>query len=51
MLLGDLNAGCGYVTAEEWRKIQLRSGDTFHWLIGDKDDTTVKEKTHCAYDR
>ncbi|XP_073496463.1 deoxyribonuclease gamma-like [Phyllobates terribilis] len=51
MLLGDLNAACGYVTAEEWRNIQLQSGDTFHWLIGDKDDTTVKQKTHCAYDR
>ncbi|XP_069842161.1 deoxyribonuclease-1-like isoform X2 [Dendropsophus ebraccatus] len=51
MLLGDLNAGCSYVTAEEWRNIQLRSGDTFHWLIGDKDDTTVNQKTHCAYDR
>ncbi|KAG9465036.1 hypothetical protein GDO78_019033 [Eleutherodactylus coqui] len=51
MLLGDLNAACGYVTAEEWRNIQLRSSDTFHWLIGDKDDTTVNQKTHCAYDR
>ncbi|KAG8543399.1 hypothetical protein GDO81_011359 [Engystomops pustulosus] len=51
MLLGDLNAACGYVTAEDWRKIQLRSGDSFHWLIGDQDDTTVKQKTHCAYDR
>ncbi|KAM3911566.1 deoxyribonuclease-1-like [Leptodactylus fuscus] len=51
MLLGDLNAACGYVTAEEWRNIQRRSSDTFHWLIGDKDDTTVNQKTHCAYDR
>ncbi|OCT64738.1 deoxyribonuclease gamma [Xenopus laevis] len=51
MLLGDLNASCGYVTLEEWKNIQLRSQNTFHWLIGDKDDTTVSENTHCAYDR
>ncbi|XP_040260962.1 deoxyribonuclease-1-like isoform X1 [Bufo bufo] len=51
MLLGDLNAACGYVTGEAWRNIQHQSSGTFHWLIGDKDDTTVKEKTHCAYDR
>ncbi|XP_075041740.1 deoxyribonuclease-1-like [Mixophyes fleayi] len=51
MLLGDLNAACGYVTQQEWRNIQLRSSNTFHWLIGDKDDTTVTQKTHCAYDR
>ncbi|XP_075434436.1 deoxyribonuclease-1-like isoform X4 [Ascaphus truei] len=51
MLLGDLNAACGYVTVTDWRGIQLRSGGTFHWLIGDKDDTTVSQKTHCAYDR
>ncbi|XP_068104922.1 deoxyribonuclease-1-like [Hyperolius riggenbachi] len=51
MLLGDLNAACGYVTAEEWKNILLRSSNTFHWLIGDKDDTTVNTKTHCAYDR
>ncbi|XP_063791865.1 deoxyribonuclease gamma-like [Pseudophryne corroboree] len=51
MLLGDLNAACGYVTIQQWKNIQLRSGNTFHWLIGDKDDTTVNQKTHCAYDR
>lgn len=51
MLLGDLNAACGYVTNEEWKNIQRRSSNTFHWLISDKDDTTVNTKTHCAYDR
>ncbi|XP_069501561.1 deoxyribonuclease gamma-like [Ambystoma mexicanum] len=51
MLLGDLNAACGYLTNEDWKSIRLRSGDRFHWLIGDKDDTTVSHKTHCAYDR
>ncbi|KAG8447279.1 hypothetical protein GDO86_014663 [Hymenochirus boettgeri] len=51
MLLGDLNASCGYVTLDEWKNIQLRSHNKFHWLIGDKDDTTVNQNTHCAYDR
>ncbi|KAM4695837.1 deoxyribonuclease-1-like [Rhinophrynus dorsalis] len=51
MLLGDLNASCGYVTSEEWEGIQRRSSNKFHWLIGDKDDTTVSQNTHCAYDR
>ncbi|XP_053329780.1 deoxyribonuclease gamma-like [Spea bombifrons] len=51
MLLGDLNASCGYVTVEEWKGILRRSSDTFHWLIGDQEDTTVSHKTHCAYDR
>ncbi|XP_063287915.1 deoxyribonuclease gamma-like isoform X2 [Pelobates fuscus] len=51
MLLGDLNASCGYVTVDEWKEIQRRSANRFHWLIGDKDDTTVSQKTHCAYDR
>ncbi|KAM4663731.1 deoxyribonuclease-1-like [Discoglossus pictus] len=51
MLLGDLNASCGYVTLEEWKQIKLKSSSAFHWLIGDKDDTTVSQKSHCAYDR
>lgn len=51
MILGDLNAGCSYVTIKGWRAVRLRSDPNFHWLIGDKQDTTVREKTHCAYDR
>ncbi|XP_006002582.1 deoxyribonuclease gamma-like [Latimeria chalumnae] len=51
MFLGDLNAACSYVSAEDWKKIQLRKNPSFHWLIGDGEDTTVSEKTHCAYDR
>ncbi|KAM9326571.1 uncharacterized protein PAF06_002792 [Gastrophryne carolinensis] len=51
MLLGDLNAACGYVTVDEWKNIQLQSSKTFHWLISDKEDTTVNKRTHCAYDR
>ncbi|XP_067832321.1 deoxyribonuclease gamma-like [Heptranchias perlo] len=51
MFLGDLNAGCSYVPAKAWRTIRLRKKPGFHWLIGDHEDTTVRQKTHCAYDR
>ncbi|XP_061592298.1 deoxyribonuclease I-like 1-like [Cololabis saira] len=51
MILGDLNAGCSYVTIKGWKAVRLRSDPRFHWLIGDEEDTTVREKTHCAYDR
>ncbi|XP_076597812.1 deoxyribonuclease I-like 1-like [Chaetodon auriga] len=51
MILGDLNAGCSYVTIKGWRAVRLRSDPKFLWLIGDEQDTTVREKTHCAYDR
>ncbi|XP_028266634.1 deoxyribonuclease I-like 1-like [Parambassis ranga] len=51
MILGDLNAGCSYVTIKGWRSVRLRSDPKFRWLIGDEQDTTVREKTHCAYDR
>ncbi|KAM6981485.1 deoxyribonuclease I-like 1-like isoform 5-T6 [Tautogolabrus adspersus] len=51
MILGDLNADCSYVTIKGWRAVRLRSDPRFRWLIGDEQDTTVREKTHCAYDR
>ncbi|XP_061910240.1 deoxyribonuclease gamma-like [Entelurus aequoreus] len=51
MILGDLNAACSYVTIKGWRAVRLRSDPKFRWLIGDEEDTTVREKTHCAYDR
>ncbi|XP_037540151.1 deoxyribonuclease I-like 1-like [Nematolebias whitei] len=51
MILGDLNAGCSYVTIKGWKSVRLRSDPKFCWLIGDEQDTTVREKTHCAYDR
>ncbi|XP_033485792.1 deoxyribonuclease I-like 1-like [Epinephelus lanceolatus] len=51
MILGDLNAGCNYITIKGWRAVRLRSDPKFRWLIGDEQDTTVREKTHCAYDR
>ncbi|CAK6951318.1 deoxyribonuclease I-like 1-like [Scomber scombrus] len=51
MILGDLNADCSYVTIKGWRAVRLRSDPKFRWLIGDEQDTTVREKTQCAYDR
>ncbi|XP_075882596.1 deoxyribonuclease I-like 1-like isoform X2 [Nelusetta ayraudi] len=51
VILGDLNAGCSYVTMKGLSALQLRSEPRFHWLIGDGQDTTVRQKTRCAYDR
>ncbi|KAM8830810.1 deoxyribonuclease I-like 1-like [Synchiropus picturatus] len=51
IILGDLNAACSYVTKKGWRAVRLRLDPKFHWLIGDEQDTTVREKTTCAYDR
>ncbi|XP_024915055.1 deoxyribonuclease I-like 1-like isoform X5 [Cynoglossus semilaevis] len=51
IILGDLNADCNYVTIKGWRSVRLRSDPRFVWLIGDEKDTTVRERTHCAYDR
>ncbi|XP_013925582.1 PREDICTED: deoxyribonuclease-1-like [Thamnophis sirtalis] len=50
LLLGDFNAGCNYVRAEDWPSIRLRSSKDFQWLIPDTADTTVTN-TICAYDR
>ncbi|XP_043936277.1 deoxyribonuclease gamma-like [Protopterus annectens] len=51
MFLGDFNADCGYVPKKAWKNIRICSEQGFHWLIGEKNDTTVKESTRCAYDR
>ncbi len=51
MFLGDLNAACSYVTKKGLKNVRLRSDPRFHWLIRDEQDTTVRETTHCAYDR
>ncbi|KAG7323060.1 hypothetical protein KOW79_012762 [Hemibagrus wyckioides] len=50
MFLGDFNAACGYVAKKNRKKIRLYS-DKFSWLIDDKQDTTVRQTTDCAYDR
>ncbi|KAL8164465.1 UNVERIFIED_CONTAM: hypothetical protein K2H54_051674 [Gekko kuhli] len=51
IFLGDFNADCGFVAKKRWGQIRLRQQPGFHWLIGDKADTTVRENTRCAYDR
>uniref|UniRef100_A0A8D0GGV9 Deoxyribonuclease n=1 Tax=Sphenodon punctatus TaxID=8508 RepID=A0A8D0GGV9_SPHPU len=51
IFMGDFNAGCGYVAKKHWKGIRLRNHTEFVWLIGDKNDTTVKGSTHCPYDR
>ncbi|XP_074056774.1 deoxyribonuclease-1-like isoform X2 [Macrotis lagotis] len=51
MLLGDLNAGCTFMSPVAWLDNHLWSHPDFHWLIGDQTDTTVSARTHCAYDR
>ncbi|KAK7884742.1 hypothetical protein WMY93_027865 [Mugilogobius chulae] len=51
MFLGDFHASCAYVTRADKKNIRLFSNTSFHWLISDRTDTTVTDKTHCAYDR
>ncbi|KAG8129868.1 hypothetical protein E2320_016541 [Naja naja] len=46
-----LNVQERWATEKRWKDIRLRQKPGFHWLIGDQADTTVREKTHCAYDR
>ncbi|XP_035308910.1 deoxyribonuclease gamma [Cricetulus griseus] len=51
IFMGDFNAGCSYVPKKAWQNIRLRTDPNFVWLIEDKEDTTVKKSTNCAYDR
>lgn len=51
IFMGDFNAGCSYVPQKQWKNIRLRTNSEFLWLIGDKNDTTVKNSTRCPYDR
>ncbi|NWR61951.1 DNSL3 Deoxyribonuclease, partial [Bucorvus abyssinicus] len=51
IFMGDFNAGCSYVPQKQWKNIRLRTYSEFVWLIGDKNDTTVKKSTSCPYDR
>ncbi|XP_057384356.1 deoxyribonuclease-1-like 2 isoform X2 [Balaenoptera acutorostrata] len=50
LFLGDFNADCSYVQAQDWPAIRLRSSEVFKWLIPDSADTTVGN-SDCAYDR
>uniref|UniRef100_A0AAR2JFZ9 Endonuclease/exonuclease/phosphatase domain-containing protein n=1 Tax=Pygocentrus nattereri TaxID=42514 RepID=A0AAR2JFZ9_PYGNA len=50
LLLGDFNAGCSYINAKDWPSIRLFSDQSYHWLIPNTADTTVRHTT-CPYDR
>ena len=51
IVLGDLNAGCSYVTASEWPSISLRNDtQSFYWPLNDTVDTTITA-SDCPYDR
>lgn len=45
MIIGDLNADCSY-----YDPVIETQFDDWHWLINDREDTTVAA-TDCAYDR
>ncbi|TEA31834.1 hypothetical protein DBR06_SOUSAS8310062 [Sousa chinensis] len=49
LFLGDFNADCSYVQAQDWPAIRLRSSEVFKWLI--PDSATTVGKSDCAYDR
>ncbi|XP_075942769.1 deoxyribonuclease-1-like [Anarhichas minor] len=49
VLLGDFNAGGTYVRDSDWQKIRLFTDKSFHWLITDNEETSVK--TGYPYDR
>ncbi|XP_072553085.1 deoxyribonuclease-1-like 1 isoform X2 [Salminus brasiliensis] len=51
MFIGDFNAACGYVAKKNRKNIRLYTISSFAWLIEDKQDTTVRGSTDCAYDR
>jgi hypothetical protein len=50
IIMGDMNADCGYMSALNRKNNALIKDLRFVWLIGDNADTTTKS-TNCAYDR
>lgn len=50
IVMGDMNADCGYLSKSKWSQIRLRTDQSFNWLIKDGTDTTVATSV-CAYDR
>uniref|UniRef100_A0AAX7V576 Deoxyribonuclease-1-like 1 n=1 Tax=Astatotilapia calliptera TaxID=8154 RepID=A0AAX7V576_ASTCA len=51
MLLGDFNAGCGYLAKKNRKNVRLITDTNLIWLIPDDADTTVRSTTTCPYDR
>ncbi|CAH8840918.1 unnamed protein product [Trichobilharzia szidati] len=50
LILGDMNADCGYLSKKKMKQIHLRTDTEFVWAIPDRHDTTLG-KGNCAYDR
>lgn len=51
ILLGDFNADCTSLPKKRLGELMLRTQAGFYWAIADGEDTTVRDTTHCAYDR
>ncbi|XP_007506943.1 deoxyribonuclease-1-like 1 isoform X1 [Monodelphis domestica] len=51
MLLGDFNADCSSLSKKRQGELVLRTKPGFLWVIQDGEDTTVRDSTHCTYDR
>ncbi|EFC49301.1 predicted protein [Naegleria gruberi] len=49
IMMGDFNAGCGYVSGKQLAALKFRNGK-YTWLITDDMDTTVASSS-CPYDR
>jgi endonuclease/exonuclease/phosphatase family metal-dependent hydrolase len=50
ILLGDLNAGCDYVSPSQLDKLDIRNGD-YLWIVPDETKTNTAVSRSCAYDR
>jgi len=50
LILGDLNAGCSYLSRTRYNKLRLVTDARFTWLINSTVDTTTSA-SHCPYDR
>jgi endonuclease/exonuclease/phosphatase family metal-dependent hydrolase len=50
VILGDLNAGCSYLSRTAYERLSLVTDPAFVWLLGYDSDTTVASSS-CPYDR
>nr|CDS28709.2 transient receptor potential cation channel [Hymenolepis microstoma] len=50
IILGDMNADCGYLSKRRRESLRLKLDSNFKWLVPDEADTTVAASS-CAYDR
>ena len=50
IILGDMNADCGYLSKTKYKQLDLVTDPRFSWLIDSTVDTTTSA-TDCCYDR